>query len=166
MKAIMLYGLELPESGGETLFANTSRAYLRMPEALKLWIEKLSVRHHFDYGALHYGDIKRKEIEAFKISAVHPVVGRHPDSGVPILLVNAQTVDRILDVDPAESATLVDEIVSRIAAPDNVYRHKWRPRDLIVWDNLLLQHARAKFDNAERRTLRRCAIAHDLEPAA
>src|SRR5262249_38312728 len=95
MKAIMLYGIEVPQSGGETLFASTSRAYTRMPEGLKRRIENASVRHHFDYGALHYGDAKRKEVEAVKISAVHPIVSRHPQSGVPILMVNAQTVDRI-----------------------------------------------------------------------
>ncbi|MGH7003074.1 MAG: TauD/TfdA dioxygenase family protein, partial [Alphaproteobacteria bacterium] len=78
MKAIMLYGIEVAAKGGETLFANTSRAYERMPAALKRRVEKLKVRHHFDYGALHYGDDKRKEIEATKVSAVHPVVGRHP----------------------------------------------------------------------------------------
>ncbi|MCW5772012.1 MAG: TauD/TfdA family dioxygenase [Rhodospirillaceae bacterium] len=166
MKAIMLYGLEVPAEGGDTLFANATRAYARMPEALRQQIDGLSVRHVFDYGALHYGDAKRQEVQAVQVSAVHPVVSRHPDTGQPILVVNPQTVDRILDVAPAESTTLVDEIVTRIAAPDNVYRHHWRPHDLLVWDNLMLQHARTDFDNTARRTLRRCAIAHDLEPAA
>jgi len=164
MKAIMLYGVEVAAEGGETLYANTSRAYERMPAALKARIEPLKVRHHFDYGALHYGETKKKEIEATKVSAVHPVVGRHPASGLPILMVNAETVDCILDVPPRESEELVQAIVAEITAPDNVYRHKWRLKDLVVWDNLLLQHARSNFDNAQRRTLRRCAIAHDLEP--
>lgn len=164
MKAIMLYGIEVAENGGDTLFASTSRAYSRMPDALKRRIKDASVRHHFDYGALHYGEAKRSEIEALKISAVHRVVSRHPQTGAPILMVNAQTVDRILDLNPDESAALVDEINACIAAPDNVYRHKWRKKDLIVWDNLALQHARSDFAGTERRTLRRCAIAHDEEP--
>lgn len=164
MKAIMLYGIEVAQDGGETLFASTSRAYARMPESLKRRIERASVRHHFDYGALHYGEAKRAEVEALKISAVHRVVSRHPQTGAPILMVNAQTVDRILDVAPAESAALVSEINACIAAPDNVYRHAWREKDLIVWDNLSLQHARTDFANSRRRTLRRCAIAHDQEP--
>lgn len=164
MKAIMLYGVEVTTKGGDTLFANTSRAYQRMPAALKARIEGLKVRHHFDYGALHYGVDMKKEVAATKVSAVHPVVGRHPATSAPILMVNAQTVDRILDVDPAESTSLIEAIVSEIATTDNVYRHKWCPKDLVVWDNLLLQHARSDFDNAQRRTLRRCAIAHDLEP--
>lgn len=165
MKAIMLYGIEVAQDGGETLFANTTRAYARMPEGLKRRIDRASVRHHFDYGALHYGETKRAEVEALKISAIHRVVGRHPETGAPILMVNAQTVDRILDLAPAESAALVGEINAHIAAPDNVYRHTWRPNDLVVWDNLSLQHARTDFANGQRRTLRRCAIAHDLEPA-
>jgi alpha-ketoglutarate-dependent taurine dioxygenase len=164
MKAIMLYGLEVAAVGGDTLFANTSRAYTHMPAALKRRIEGLTVRHHFDYGALHYGAEIKKDVAATKVSAVHRVVGRHPATGAPILMVNPQTTDCILGVEPAESRELIAAIVAAIAAPDNVYRHKWRPKDLVVWDNLLLQHARSDFDNAQRRTLRRCAIAHDLEP--
>lgn len=164
MKAIMLYGVEVAQEGGETLYANTSRACERMSAALRSRIEGREVRHHFDYGALHYGDAKKKEIEATKVSAVHPIVGRHPASGLPILMVNAETVDCILGVPRAESRELVEAIVGEITAADNVYRHKWRPKDLVVWDNLLLQHARSNFDNAQRRTLRRCAIAHDREP--
>jgi alpha-ketoglutarate-dependent taurine dioxygenase len=150
--------------GGDTLFANTSRAYTHMPAALKRRIEGLTVRHHFDYGALHYGAEIKKDVAATNVSAVHRVVGRHPATGAPILMVNPQTTDCILGVEPAESRELIAAIVAAIAAPDNVYRHKWRPKDLVVWDNLLLQHARSDFDNAQRRTLRRCAIAHDLEP--
>jgi alpha-ketoglutarate-dependent taurine dioxygenase len=50
-----------------------------------------------------------------------------------------------------------------IADPEHLYRHAWEVGDLLVWDNLLLQHARPDFDPQERRTLRRCALAHDLE---
>ena len=166
MKAIMLYGIEVAARGGETLFANTSRAYRRMPDELRRRLQGLTVRHHFDYGALHYGDAKRKQIESLTVSAVHPVVERHPETGLPVLMVNAQTVDRIVELPKDESVALVAEIVRHISAPDNVYRHSWRPGDLVVWDNRMLQHARSDFDNAERRTLRRCAIAHDLEPIA
>jgi alpha-ketoglutarate-dependent taurine dioxygenase len=164
MKAIMLYGIEVAAEGGETLFANTSRAYTRMPSNLRQRIDPLQVRHQFDYGALHYGADMKNDVEAVKVAAVHPVVGRHPATGAPILLVNAQTTDRILEIEAAESKELVAAIVATIASADNVYRHKWRVKDLIVWDNLLLQHARSHFSGDERRTLRRCAIAHDREP--
>jgi hypothetical protein len=50
-----------------------------------------------------------------------------------------------------------------IADPAHLYSHGWEVGDLIVWDNLLLQHARPDFDPNENRTLRRCALAHDME---
>ncbi len=164
MKAIMLYGLEVPALGGDTLFASSVRAYERLPDALRQRIAPLRVRHHFDYGKLQYGAEKKGQVESLKVSAIHQVVEPHPHTGAPIIVVNAENTDCILDMPRAESEALVLDLTQRITAPDNVYRHRWQPNDLVVWDNLALQHARSDFPNEQRRTLRRIAIAHDREP--
>jgi taurine dioxygenase len=166
MKAIMLYGIDVPEKGGDTLFVNVNRAYRRLPEALKARLATLKVRHHFDYGALQFGSEKKKQVESLKVSAIHDVIEPHPATGAPLIMVNEANVDRILDVSAEESAALVRQLTGLIGAPDNMYRHRWQPNDLVVWDNLALQHARANFPNEQPRTLRRVAIAHDLEPVA
>lgn len=166
MKAIMLYGIDVPARGGDTIFASATRAYARLPPALQARIAGLRARHHFDYGALQYGAAKKAEVAALKVSAVHPVVNAHPVTGAPILFVNPSNTDRILDLPHAEAEALLQELCAHIAAPDNLYTHRWEPGDLVVWDNLALQHARSDFPNEQPRTLRRIAIAHDREPVA
>jgi taurine dioxygenase len=70
--------------------------------------------------------------------------------------------DRIAELDPVESEALIEQLFAALYAPDNVYEHRWRPGDLLIWDNLALQHGR---DAPERpRTLRRVTLAHKGVP--
>ena len=58
-----------------------------------------------------------------------------------------------------EADTLMDELVTVIADPAIGYRHQWRPGDILIWNNITLQHARTDFDPSQPRTLRRVPIA-------
>ena len=78
MKAIMLYGLEVPAKGGETLFVNTAAIVSSLTAEQRREFDALEVLHEFDYGALDYGTDKKKEVQALKVSAVHPVIACHP----------------------------------------------------------------------------------------
>lgn len=163
MKAIMLYGVEVPVRGGETLFANTAEVVRSLPPDLRAELAATKVRHEFDYGALEYGAQKMKQVEALKVAAEHPIVARHPWSDQMVLMANAATAVGVVGATPERSREIIRMLAARVADPAHVYRHKWEKGDLILWDNLLLQHARSHFDASERRTLRRCAIGNEQE---
>jgi len=170
-KAALLYGMEIPPKGGETLFTNTAHLIRTMAPELRERLSKLTCRHIFAYRR-HYGspdaktsskklaeeDLNRTEI------CDHPVLSRHPWSEQLFLAVNTRAPRSILGVSEDESRAIVRQLAELIERPENVYRHVWEKGDVVFWDNYLLQHARTAFDSSERRTLRRCQIAHELEP--
>ena len=157
LKAICLHAIEVPASGGDTLFSNVAAAYDRLPADLKRRIEGLSSLQLFDYN----GDYNRRTLErdapADAPRCVHPLVLEV--GGRRVLFLHAHTTARIDGLSDAETDALIDELVGYIADPAICYRHVWRPGDVLLWNNMTLQHARTDFDPAERRTLRRVPIA-------
>lgn len=164
MKAIMLYGVEVARRGGHTLFTNTSRVLDRLPAATVQALRACQVRHQFHYGDVDYGQGVDAQVEKLTVSHVHPAIAPHPWSDQDIVMISQATATELIGVSLERSRALIDEVNQALADPAHVYEHHWRERDLVLWDNLLLQHARPDFDPNERRTLRRCALAHELEP--
>ena len=72
---------------------------------------------------------------------------------------HAHTTAAVDGLDNADTGALIEELVTYIADPAVGYCHAWRPGDVIVWNNITLQHARTDFDARARRTLRRVPIA-------
>ena len=142
--AICLYAIEVSTTGGETGFIDAAEAYTQLPAALR---ERI-------------GDISAVHVERFargpKPNRVrHPVVLRHPVTGIPILFVNPLFTESIPE---AGDDSLLAELQASFAAPAIQYWHRWRPGDLLIWDNLVLQHARHEFPTTDRRTIRRCQV--------
>lgn len=160
---LSLYGVEVPEDGAPTRFANAVRALERLPRATRTRLDGLHALHLFDLttqrGGARYRDAT---LPASEPRAVHPVVLRHPRSGREILYVSQMQTDRIVELEAQESEVLVQELFAALYAPDNVYEHPWRTGDLLVWDNLALQHGRNAPDLP--RTLRRVTLAHKGVP--
>jgi taurine dioxygenase len=90
--------------------------------------------------------------------ATHDVVTLHPDTRKPLLYVNRLMTKRIEGIDEAESAALLDRLFDHAERPEFIYTHKWRPGDVLLWDNCCTIHARTDFDPAEQRHLRRFTI--------
>ena len=163
IKVLMLYGIEIPADGGETLFTSSAAAVRNMPDSLRDALAGRQVLNQLDYAAL-LDD--RKDLTAVQVQAWHPALTTHAPSGQSILMVVRERSKRFNDLDGQEAMALIEATHAVLADPRFVYRHKWMPGDLLVWDNMLLQHARSPFDSSQKRTLRRCAIANDLEPTA
>jgi taurine dioxygenase len=156
---LCLYAMEVPESGTTTRFANASRAWQRLPESLRERIRGLTARHAFDL-TTQRGDERYRfvDLPEREPRAVHPVAYPHPRTGTPVLYVSEMQTVRLLELDEAASDALLEELFAVLYAPDNVYEHRWQPGDLLLWDNLALQHARDPMP-AEPRTLRRITLA-------
>jgi len=158
LPGLSLYAEEVPGSGGETVFASTQLAYERLPDALKERIKGLHARHVYDYRN-DYGT-QRFRIAAAPDAptATHPVVMPHPVTKRPLLFVNELMTDSIVELDEPDSEDLLHELWTYLDDPAVRYEHQWQPGDLIVWDNLALQHGRRDFAPGERRSLRRFQI--------
>ncbi len=165
-KASLLYGVELPKVGGDTLFVSMVEVYAALSDSIKQRIaDKWAVNYHLPSLPL---DPNQSEAERMLTArrAAHPMVIAHPDTGRPVLFVNRHMTRQIVGIAQDEADALLEEIYSIIEDPENIYAHKWRKGDLVVWDNRCVQHGRSDFDPAERRLLRRFAIACDARPKA
>jgi taurine dioxygenase len=152
-KATMLFAVHVPSRGGDTLFTNCYKAYESLPETIKARIAGLSARNVYDYAA---GGTKRSASHAANApSFVHPVVIAHSDTGLPSLYVNRLMTTEIVGLDPAESEALLEILFQAAENPAFIFAHRWRPGDVLVWDNRCTLHARTDFDPKEKRALRR-----------
>jgi taurine dioxygenase len=88
-----------------------------------------------------------------------PAIIPHPVTGEPILYVSEMQTARIGDLDPEDSEALLTALFAELYAPENVHEHRWRNGDLVIWDNLALQHSRPDLTGCVPRRLQRVAVA-------
>jgi taurine dioxygenase len=152
----MLYALEVPRQGGNTLFANAYTAYETLPDAVRRRIDGRRALNAYDYDT---ASTKRGTRLAEGVPFhVHPVVRTHPATGRKALYVNRLMTVRIEGMDGEESDELLALLFEHQERRDFVYEHVWRPGDLLLWDNRCTLHARTDFSPDQRRLLRRVTI--------
>jgi taurine dioxygenase len=154
--ASMLYSLEVPSKGGNTLFANAYAAYEMLPDAIKRKIAGRKALNAYDYdnASTKRGTKLRDGIP----SCWHPVVRTHPATGRKALYVNRLMTVAIDGLSEAESEELLDTLFDHQERPEFIYEHVWRPHDVLLWDNRCALHARTDFSADERRLMRRLTI--------
>jgi alpha-ketoglutarate-dependent taurine dioxygenase len=161
LKALSLYAILVPSSGGDTLFTDATLAWERLPDETKATVSGLRAFHAHDYSGRKYARDTRGQIDLSRpdaVSATHPIVWEHPDLRRPVLLVNRSQTQHVVDLDPDEGRRLLEALYAHIEDPAHVYTHRWVPGDLLLWDNWGLQHARTEWPAGEGRTLRRVPI--------
>ena len=156
----MLYSIEIPAEGGNTLFANAYKAYDALPPDIKTRIEGRKAIQVYDYGG---GVLDRRNmVEPEKgMSFAHPVARTHPATGRKALYVNRLMTHSIEGLPREESEALLALMFDTLERPEFIYEHRWRIGDLLLWDNRCTLHARRDFDPAENRWMRRVTIRGD-----
>jgi taurine dioxygenase len=154
--ASMLYAIEVPSKGGNTLFANAYAAYETLPADIKRRIEGRRALNAYDYdtAATKRGTKVADGVPTY----VHPVVRTHPATGRKALYVNRLMTVRIEDMPEAESGELLDFLFDHQEQRQFIYEHVWRVGDILMWDNRCTLHARTDFSADERRLMRRVTI--------
>jgi len=157
----VLYGIEVPECGGDTLFASTAHAFETLSEPMQAMLEELTAEHLFAH-AFRGGTnpaARKGDPLSDRPPVVHPVVRTHPESGRKCLFVNDGFTVRINEVTPAESQALLAYLYGHMTRPEVVYRHKWRRGDAVVWDNRALVHRGVgDYDETQHRHMYRTTI--------
>ncbi len=168
-EASILRAIQLPEAGGDTLWANAVSAYEELPEPLKTLADNLWALHsnEYDYAGKFAkagsNQIKRyQEVFASTVyETEHPVVRVHPESGERALLVG-HFVKRFIGLDAADSQRLFSVLQDHITRPENTVRWRWRANDVAIWDNRSTQHRAIADFGLQRRTLRRVTLNGDV----
>lgn len=163
--ATLLYGLELPSVGGDTEYANMTKAYEALPEDTKRRIDGLCVEHSYEYMRRTVTDRPASDAEKRDAPPVtHPLVRTHAETGRKSLYVGMYC-SRVVGMEESEGRQLLDELVAHATQPQFVYRHVWHSHDLIVWDNRCLLHRAIPNYNitGERRILKRVNV-RDMVP--
>ena len=158
LKGLILYAVEVPDTGGDTSFCNTTLAYQAMPESLRRDVADKTCMHLYDFKG-DYTDFQDPE-KATEGSpfANHPMIYFEPETGEPAIWVNHTTTIRVNELAPEASKRLIADVRSYLQNEEIIYRHQWRAGDLLLWDNRMLQHARSPFDGRQPRTLRRTPL--------
>lgn len=158
--ASLLLGIEIPDQGGDTHFADQRAALAALPAALRQRVESLSVKHnaaHTSVGKLRPG------FEAFEDprdapGAIHPMIKTHNETGKPALYLGRREWAYIPGMTVTESDDLLDALWAYVAIKENTWTQHWQPFDLIIWDNRCVMHRRDGFDQNSRRYMRRCQV--------
>lgn len=163
----MLHAQELPQIGGDTLFANQHTAWETLPQALKDKIANLTAEHSYlaKYAELQRRNPWRPNLTQAQIDevkpVVQPVVRVHPETGRRALFVSEHFTTRIVGLPQEESDALLAELFDYSTRAEHVYRHQWLPHDMVFWDNRSLMHLAAGCPEDQRRKLYRTTIEGD-----
>jgi taurine dioxygenase len=153
-KATMLYAIEIPSKGGDTLFSNAYAAYETLPDEIK---QRIAGRRAFNAYTTDT-TLRSTNYDDAKSSYWHPVVRTHPATGRKALYVNRLMTREIEGLPREESDAILEKLFDHQEEPRFVYGHVWRPGDILMWDNRCTLHARTDFSAGERRLLRRVTI--------
>lgn len=161
-KAGVLYAVDVPEVGGNTRFLNMYLAYEALSRKMKERIEGLRALNTYDYGTTQAAE---KQSTEGAPTVIHPVVRTIPETGRKALFISRLMTDRIIGLPESESRQLLDELLEHCEQPRFIYEHRWRKRDLLIWDNRCVLHARTDFDPTARRLLKRVTVGDSIRPS-
>ncbi|SAI70047.1 taurine dioxygenase [Bordetella ansorpii] len=159
----LLYSVEVPPEGADTLFASMHLAYEALPPATQQRIRHMTATHSY---AGYYGKAfadrapLSDEQKARTPDVRHPVVRTHPTTGRLSLYVGEDIIKQIDGLPPEESDALLAALNRHAISDAFVYRHRWQQGDLVIWDNRCTMHCATPYDdNKYRRVMHRTTVA-------
>ncbi|MBV9521649.1 MAG: TauD/TfdA family dioxygenase [Alphaproteobacteria bacterium] len=169
--ATLLYALETPEHGGDTLFANQYLAYETLSAGMRGLVDRLAgvnsaglkntggrANRHDDIAGMKIHNTANAEA----YEAVHPAARTHPETGRKALYVNRSHTIRFEDMTEAESQPLIDWLALHAVRPDHTCRLSWAPGTLAIWDNRCTQHYAINDYHGQRRVMQRLTVGPEM----
>ncbi len=160
----LLYAVEIPPEGGDTMFADMRRALESLPEETRLRITGRRGRHSYTRNfendkSMNSGRPAMSSDQKSQLpGATHPMVRTVMDTNHQALFVNPGFTYAIEDMEGSVSEALLAELFAHSTDPELIYVHKWKPRDLLCWDNRTVMHHATTYDPAHTRHMRRTTI--------
>ena len=158
----ILRAVEVPPSGGDTLFADMYAVYEGLDDATREHIDPLLAVHDYSqvFGSFIPADKRAEMREKFPL-VEHPVVRTHPETGRRLLYLNRFFGRSIVGVPEAESHALIDRLCRRAEIVEYQCRFRWAPGSIAFWDNRAVQHYASSDYWPARRVMERATIIGD-----
>ncbi len=166
----VLYALEVPALGGDTLFGNMYLAYEALSPGMRDLLDDLTAVHcaypSYDLDTMaarnaQPGGMRYTESDPRDWTAEHPVVRSHPETGRKALFVNRSYTRRFTGMTEAESRPLLEFLLAHMARPEFTCRFRWRKGSVAFWDNRCAQHCPIADYPGEARVMHRVSIEGD-----
>jgi taurine dioxygenase len=162
----LLYALEVPDHGGDTLFSSMYAAYDALSAGMKRLLDGLVAVNNSDKGypggraanLKTLGGMGTAVKAAPALEAEHPVVRTHPETGRKALFVNGAHTLRFRDMTVEESRSLIDYLAAHAVRPEFTCRLRWEKGTIAVWDNRCTQHCALNDYNGHRRHMHRVTL--------
>lgn len=157
----LLYSRQIPEVGGDTMFANMYMAYETLSPGLRKILDGLRAVHDIrgSRDLAKRGEDRLNELVKINPPVSQPVVLEHPGTGRRALFVNEMMTSHIAGWKRAESQALLRYLYDNSVVPEAVYRHRWQVNDLVMWDNRCTLHiALADYDHSSPRHMLRTTL--------
>lgn len=155
----VLHAVEVPDVGGDTLFADMYAAFAGLPDDLRERVTGLDATHDFMHAFGHtLGESQRDAMRAAFPEVTHPVVATHAVTGRPHLYVNRNFTTGIVGLDPDEGRALIDTLARQADYPEYQVRLRWEPHTVAFWDNRAVQHYAASDYHPQVRIMERASI--------
>ncbi|TWB15313.1 taurine dioxygenase [Nitrospirillum amazonense] len=147
----MLYAVEVPAEGSDTLLADLCAAYDALPEERRAQLDGLRLHHSYEYfmTSRQYLRVDQlsPELKAENPDVVHPLIRTHPADGRKALWVSTGTVKEVVGMPNPQGLELLDELVEFVTQDRFVHAHKWRVGDILIWDNRCTLHTGTLYDD-------------------
>ena len=162
--ASMLYAIEIPPYGGDTLFSNQYMAYETLSDGLKKTLSELvavNTSSKPEVSMTREDRMREAGMELNVLSALHPAVRTHPETGSKALYVNIAHTTHFEDWTEQESKSLLEFLFQHQVRPEFTCRFRWEKNSLAFWDNRCVQHNPVNDYQGFRRIMHRVTIAGD-----
>jgi taurine dioxygenase len=169
-RATMLYSIQVPRKGGDTLFANQYAAYDELPAELKRKIDPLVALHHYgnrddqDKSSRTVASVLSEEQEKKVAWVKHRVARPHPVTGRTALYSVSGSSFRVEGMPEGEGVALLDELKRHATQLKYQLRLKYGVGDLVIWDNASLLHSATLTDPEDPRILWRVTVKEERKP--
>lgn len=157
----VLYAVEVPPYGGDTLFANMQLAYETLSPSLQAFLDGLTVIQNSakaEVTRTREDRVKQDGGKRMQLVAEHPAVIRHPRTGRKALYVNSGHTERFKELTAEESEPLLNFLFRHQTRPEFTCRFVWRPGSVAFWDNYASQHNPVNDYHGFKRVMHRVTI--------
>ena len=168
----ILVARDLPETGGDTRFANLANAYDALSDEMKARLQGLNAIHsnthlYGEEGFYRKTDLAQQLGGMDRVgNAVHPVVIRHPENGRSVLYVNPGHTIGLEGMDPDETRELLNALYAHVDQPDFTCQFNWLPGSVAIWDNRMTWHLAHNDYQGQLRLMHRITLAGSALDAA
>ncbi|MBB6251988.1 TauD/TfdA dioxygenase family protein [Nitrospirillum iridis] len=147
----MLYAVEVPDEGSDTLLADLCAAYDALPKDKRARLDGLKLHHSYEYFMTSRQFLRvdklSPELKAENPDVIHPLIRTHPADGRKALWVSTGTVKEVVGMPNPEGLDLLEELVAFVTQERFVHAHKWRVGDILIWDNRCTLHTGTLYDD-------------------